>query len=1032
MATAYSKPLQYTPYQEQWNKELLAKALQYKQDKYDFNREKVKNTIGQTLRLDLIKDQDSEYLYDRLQSVVNTLNTQGLGDLSLDGRADYLSGYVAQVADQRVLNGYLGTQKVRRLQEEAEAAKKTGEYSDINYSYSMKDLSAWVNDGQVGSAVPVGANTSYVPFVDKFDVLQEVADKLKPDSVVRFEPFGGSGYTWYSQNGDILDQDELISAFNLKIASDPKLADQFRVDSWAQNQGVAEEDFLADTRENYQDYTEYYQDVYTTLRDAKNKTIVTEEKEYLQQQMDVAKESIKYYEDLAARSDEDILARREDIEYNNYRTDYLQVLANTLAYEQWDKPSLEVDRGAIALMQERGQNARHSASLAATRDGKILDAVLAGRNKLTETGEDEYLGTVMELYSDYIIESAARGGIGRNILLKPGKDGTQVGDYYDLSTEDGIQEYINQTKASATGAVQTSGQELETKGVITIEQLEQKQKATLKSQRAAFKDAMTNLYNDDYVNTKMGEFDNAVKDGTISNFLESTRKELDPMTVKNHEDAKPQSNTQSVVANSLNILNSVDQGMEQYIRTQPFIENANAGLNTGLERILNVLKEEGRRTFVIDPDGGANSRQFSFEDGRWVFESRIGGKDKEVYYTDEAAIQGMRDYFAENPENIADSFVDNYGEGSNAFLDVLYQIGNIVDPLQEVTFNSGGRQVSAGEMLMGIKEKSNNDFEKLGLNNQFAQSSYGIDLTSGEGRSIIAGLVTNNANGFLEVPEGDKERLSTSNFLALASNPVAMQTAQAAGGEGFSADSKDFNKVRLGGEGEISLEYNPEGGQDVVISLGRGRGGSYSGVEFEGRIPLVDFNFNGTDMGTRLVSELVASSSAYEQASERDQLFFNTMEVGTIEDFGYTAYSTDGINDLYFNGEDGLPTLQTQLSFDVYYNRPSRDNEYITVGGRATRWVTDSDGNLSQASIVIPGTDEVYKEKTFFVPISNERFESSDAANAYINSLLDDPVEFQTVFFNAIDGEGGFNQTYRQFKASENGETYTFPKLESE
>ena len=51
MATAYSKPLQYTPYQEQWNKELLAKALQYKQDKYDFNREKVKNTIGQTLRL---------------------------------------------------------------------------------------------------------------------------------------------------------------------------------------------------------------------------------------------------------------------------------------------------------------------------------------------------------------------------------------------------------------------------------------------------------------------------------------------------------------------------------------------------------------------------------------------------------------------------------------------------------------------------------------------------------------------------------------------------------------------------------------------------------------------------------------------------------------------------------------------------------------------------------------------------------------------------------------------------------------------
>jgi hypothetical protein len=100
------------------------------------------------------------------------------------------------------------------------------------------------------------------------------------------------------------------------------------------------------------------------------------------------------------------------------------------------------------------------------------------------------------------------------------------------------------------------------------------------------------------------------------------------------------------------------------------------------------------------------------------------------------------------------------------------------------------------------------------------------------------------------------------------------------------------------------------------------------------------------------------------------------------------------------------------------------------VGGRATRWVTDSDGNLSQASIVIPGTNEVYKEKTFFVPITTERFESSDAANAYINSLLDDPVEFETMFFNVIDN--GFNEDFSEFRIGEEGPTFKFPKPESE
>ena len=1012
MATAYSKPLQYTPYQEQWNKELLAKALQYKQDKYDFNREKVKNTIGQTLRLDLIKDQDSEYLYDRLQSVVNTLNTQGLGDLSLDGRADYLSGYVAQVADQRVLNGYLGTQKVRRLQEEAEAAKKTGEYSDINYSYSMKDLSAWVNDGQVGSAVPAGANTSYVPFVDKFDVLQEVADKLKPDSVVRFEPFGGSGYTWYSQSGDILDQDELISAFNLKIAADPKLADQFRVDSWAQNQGVAEEDFLADTRESYLDYTDYYQKMYSKLENAKNTTAITEEKEYLQQQMDVVKENIEYYEGLSARSDEDILARREDIEYNNYRTDYLQVLANTLAYEQWDKPSLEVDRGAVAQMQERGQNARHSASLAADMDGKILGAVLDGRNKLTETGDEGYLNNVMDLYGSYITASAVRGGVGRSILLKEGKTGAEPGDYYDLSTVEGRKEYIDDIQAYAVEEMQTTGVELEDKKIITVEDMQKRQKETLKTQRAMFQNAMSKVYTEEEVNRKMQGFDNAVKSsdaGAVADFMEETRQALDPIVLQQNEFYKPQTNVAGVANEALNMVNSADRGMQQYVAMAPSLEAAEARQDSDYKWILGSIKREDDRAFVVERPGLNNNRYLVWDKNKWQWKKRTLRTPLETFYTDEAAIDFLKDYFEQHPDEIADAFVDNYGEANTILGNMLYKIGDAFDNFQQVTYNGK----TAGELINSTKSNNNVQFERVGLNNEFARSSYGIDLTSGEGRRIIADLAVNNANSFIPGESG----LTLANFMALATNPAAMEAAQAAAGEGFSGDTKDVNKIRLGGDGEISLEPNKEGGTDIKVSLGTGRGGSYTDVEFEARIPLADFNLNAPGLGTKLVSELIASSAAFEEANEMDQVMFSVMDVSDVPERGYTAYSTSGIGDTYFDGTGGRPELQTQLQFHVNYNKPSADNQFVTVVGEAKRFAVDANGNFTEVQTLMPGGKNAYKDNSFIVNVSNEQFATSDAANAYINDLINNPIEFETLFFNVIDN--GINEDFHLFQVGD-------------
>ena len=364
MATAYSQPLQYTPYQEQWNKELLAKALQFKQDKYDTNRQVIKETIAQVSNIDLIKDQDAEYLYDRLQTVVNNLNTQGSGDLSLDSRADYLTGYVADVADQKVMNGYIGTRAYRNVVAEHNKYEETGEASDENLAYSLRDISAWANDGQIGSALPSGANTSYVKFTDLYEKYQEVAEKLSPDSYVVFEPFGGSGFTWYSQKNTELDANKLISAFNLAAESDPSIQDQLRVNSWTANRNVSDAEFVSTFKADGQAEKEALGTYIDKLKTARAKSKNEEEQEILDANIAAYENQVKQYDEALMMSDEQILANKESYQYLSYKNAYFTDLAGVFSYKEMGAPELVTDKGSLEMYKQQQENARNSANIA--------------------------------------------------------------------------------------------------------------------------------------------------------------------------------------------------------------------------------------------------------------------------------------------------------------------------------------------------------------------------------------------------------------------------------------------------------------------------------------------------------------------------------------------------------------------------------------------------------------------------------------------------------------------------------------------
>ena len=176
MATAYTQPTQYKAPIKQWDTDLIGKALAYKQQTYDINKEKVQQFYNQLTIVELAKGGDREHLESRL-NLLNQQVTQagGMGDLSQSGAFDAISSYYGQAIDEKVENGYYGTLVGKKIKAEAEQAKKDGKYNDLNLEHSLQDYAEWENDGQVGSEYR--GNSSYEDYTDVIAKATEAIEK---------------------------------------------------------------------------------------------------------------------------------------------------------------------------------------------------------------------------------------------------------------------------------------------------------------------------------------------------------------------------------------------------------------------------------------------------------------------------------------------------------------------------------------------------------------------------------------------------------------------------------------------------------------------------------------------------------------------------------------------------------------------------------------------------------------------------------------------------------------------------------------
>lgn len=166
MATKFGVGVEYAKYQNPFNLNLMATAMQAKQAKADANRAKIQAQFQALTSLDLVKDGDKEYLENKINAMVDQVNQEYMGaDLSSDGVQRSIDNAINSVIDDRIINAAAGSIEVKKMQRQLERMKLNNpeQYNDINAAYALAPAMAWMNDGQVGSKL---GSLTYTPYSD--------------------------------------------------------------------------------------------------------------------------------------------------------------------------------------------------------------------------------------------------------------------------------------------------------------------------------------------------------------------------------------------------------------------------------------------------------------------------------------------------------------------------------------------------------------------------------------------------------------------------------------------------------------------------------------------------------------------------------------------------------------------------------------------------------------------------------------------------------------------------------------------------
>lgn len=176
MASWSDKIPQFNPYVQQLPIEAMTQVGMEKQRRYDEGVQRIQTQIDSVAGLPVMRDVDKKYLQSKLDSLNSSLRGVAAGDFSNYQLTNSVGGLVSQISkDRNIQNAVYSAQRVRKGQEEMEAARKEGKSSIQNEDFWDTQVNNWLNSTDVASTF----NGRYVPYTDLSEKYAKVAKDVE-------------------------------------------------------------------------------------------------------------------------------------------------------------------------------------------------------------------------------------------------------------------------------------------------------------------------------------------------------------------------------------------------------------------------------------------------------------------------------------------------------------------------------------------------------------------------------------------------------------------------------------------------------------------------------------------------------------------------------------------------------------------------------------------------------------------------------------------------------------------------------------
>jgi hypothetical protein len=246
MANAYSTPINYGQTIPTTDLAQYVGAIQKgMQQKFDINLAKIDDLISKVATVPLARDKDKKYLGEKLQGLLSMVDANSKVDLSDNVVARQISSYVTSAIDSNVREQLANSQKIASYQQTAAQRKKDKPelYSDANYAYGLD------KSGYADYMSEKKDSLGNMDYIDYYDVDKNLNKELEAFAKERgFEKVLDSsvegGYIFKTVKGKEITKEEISNFYDNKLASDPKLKQQFMINAHYNYRGVSDTDLI--------------------------------------------------------------------------------------------------------------------------------------------------------------------------------------------------------------------------------------------------------------------------------------------------------------------------------------------------------------------------------------------------------------------------------------------------------------------------------------------------------------------------------------------------------------------------------------------------------------------------------------------------------------------------------------------------------------------------------------------------------------------------------------------------------------------